>query len=332
MLHRFRATRERGVSAIEYSIIAALIGVVIIAVVSGLGGQLSNVFGNIADSERYGGTTPLPPDGDNPGGSDGSTGACDADGNYTGELLWMKVEWGFGTEWDQYPSGAAQMMQNQTSAMSATILVQGAAQPDSDGLDQMDWATLAQYFPTCSDSSGGSGGGDDNSSDPNCDSDGNFIGDTHNWYWTRTDWYANGNLFTDSSGSVWTGNSLVGADRYYAWEDRGGFQSVSDQGDGIGAVDVYYSNGLLQLTGSGLDNDNLGDPLLYGPGTNGPVTGQWFGFLKTDQTYTEDDQGDFLGTSWNGSPSDNGGLFYADPPNGTDDTYYDYGCSGGGPN
>jgi pilus assembly protein Flp/PilA len=46
----FSLTSERGVTAIEYGLIAALIAVVIIAAVTFLGDTLSNLFSNIGNT------------------------------------------------------------------------------------------------------------------------------------------------------------------------------------------------------------------------------------------------------------------------------------------
>jgi pilus assembly protein Flp/PilA len=46
---------KRGVTAIEYALIAALIAIVIIGGVSAVGGSLTNVFNNVASAVSSGG-------------------------------------------------------------------------------------------------------------------------------------------------------------------------------------------------------------------------------------------------------------------------------------
>ena len=43
---------EEGATAIEYALITALIGIAIVAALTGLGSSISNLFGNISTSLR----------------------------------------------------------------------------------------------------------------------------------------------------------------------------------------------------------------------------------------------------------------------------------------
>lgn len=311
---RMQGTRngERGASSVEYAILVGLIAAVLIPVVANLGPGVQHRLDQAAQAI----TTRI---GD-PSNPEDQPGSCDADGHYTGSVLWVRL--------DTYSDGS----QSLTNTAGTALISDGGDPARTLVEEQAEWVGLPRAIAD-EQSSGWSAeqlapylAGFTNRPDDghawhiegsscthdsgrqvtdSCDANGNYTGDYSNWYWLRQDYYANGTYTYTGDGVQWDPNPNWDVPAY-TYDERG------------------------QLLGSGHSNEVR----YMAGGQLTPVPGTWYtyqnGYLAVpdpgsgyDEPYwdgnqplrTEAERGAFQQTIWLGYLSDwAGGILMATPP------------------
>lgn len=267
----FRRRDERGVTAIEYGILASLIAIVTIGAVTLTGGQLSTTFASIGN--HLGAM-----------GSSSSDTACDADGNYAGPQLWIKFS--------AYDDGAAQVTdasgtswfggQESTGTMVSTGWI-GVPAEQLGTLPADQQMLLSNGLPARADDGvawqmfgdtagcATNGGGSANPS-AQCTADTNrYDGDWSDYYWYKLTFYTDGQQTTGTDTSL--------------------FHQTPAAEDGTMAGWVFDNDPLDNVTWT---TDISQHTALYTV---------WIGYLNSATTYTaEGDVAGFTSAADDGNP------------------------------